>query len=118
MVILIRNGLLKPNDPNSLSELSGGITLTDNWDRRVLKSRDCVKRKETTGKVAPSTQFLAEVKFKSRKTKRYLRNFQFPCTFQIYYTEDYWYNQTKAIEHFVKGYFSIFGKNKSVKGLP
>ena len=63
MVILIGNGVLKPNDVNSLSELGGEITLTDILARRVLKSMDLVKRKETTRKVEPSTGFLAEEKF-------------------------------------------------------
>ena len=31
IVISIGNGVLKANDPNSLSEFGGGITLTDNW---------------------------------------------------------------------------------------
>ena len=57
------NGVLKTNDANSLSEFGGGITLTDNWARGVLKSMDWVKRSGTTGKVEPSAQFLAEEKF-------------------------------------------------------
>ena len=48
MVISIGNGVLKANDPNSFSEFAGGITLTDNWARGVLKR---------------SGQFLAEIKF-------------------------------------------------------
>ena len=60
MVISIGNGMLKANDPNSLSEFGGRIMLTINWARGVLKSMDWVKRKGTTGKVAPSAQFLAE----------------------------------------------------------
>ena len=54
MIISIGNGVLKANDPNSLSEFGGGITLIDNWARGVLKSMDWVKRKGTTGKVEPS----------------------------------------------------------------
>ena len=36
-VISIGNGVLKANDPNSLSEFGGGITitLTDNWARNL-----------------------------------------------------------------------------------
>ena len=37
MVISIGNGVLKANDPNTLSQFGGGITLTDNWARGVLK---------------------------------------------------------------------------------
>ena len=33
MVISIGNGVLKANDPSSLSEFGDGITLTDNWTR-------------------------------------------------------------------------------------
>ena len=67
MLISIDNGVLKANDPNSLLEFVGGVTLTDNWARRVLKSIDWVKRKGTTGKGEPSAQFLAEEKFTSKR---------------------------------------------------
>ena len=63
MVISIGNGVLKANDPNTLSEFGGTITLTEDWARGILQSMDWVKRKATTGKVEPSTQFLAEEKF-------------------------------------------------------
>ena len=180
MVISTGNGLLKVNDLNSLSELGGGITLTDNWARGVLKSMDWVKRKGITGKVEPSAQFLkltfqkailtvvynhdilsdlvmnldqtprsyesrgkCTLNFKGAKnvpmkgfddkrqiivsfaisptgeflpmqliypdkTKRCLRNFQFPCTFQITYMENHWFNQPKATEHFEKVIFPYF----------
>ena len=51
MVIFIGN--VNANELNSSSELGGGITLTDNCAREVLKSMDWVKRKGTTGKVEP-----------------------------------------------------------------
>ena len=62
MVISIGDGVLKANDLNNLSEFGGGITFTDNWTRGVSRSMDWV-RKETTGKVEPSAQFLAVEKF-------------------------------------------------------
>ena len=62
MVISISNGMLKTNDPNSLSEFDGGITLTDNWARGVFRSMDWVKREGTAGKVEPFAQILAEEK--------------------------------------------------------
>ena len=40
MEISISNGVLKANDLNSFSEFGGGITLTENWVRGVLKSMD------------------------------------------------------------------------------
>ena len=67
MVISIGNGVLKANDPNTLSEFGGIITLTEDWARGILRSMDWVKRKATTGKVEPSTQFLAEEKFTFQK---------------------------------------------------
>ena len=67
MVISIGNGVLKANDPNTLSEFGGTITLTKDWARGILRSMDWVKRKATTGKVDPSTQFLAEEKFTFQK---------------------------------------------------
>ena len=68
MVISIGNGVLKANESNSLSEFGGRITLTDNWARGVLKCMDWVKRKETTGKVESSTQFLDDEKFTFSKS--------------------------------------------------
>ena len=67
MVISIGNGVLKANDPNTLSEFGGTITLTEDWARGIWRSMDWVKRKATTGKVEPSTQFLAEEKFTFQK---------------------------------------------------
>ena len=67
MVISIGNGVLKANDPNTFSEFGGTITLTEDWGRGILRSMDWVKRKATTGKVEPSTQFLAEEKFNFQK---------------------------------------------------
>ena len=58
MVIFIGNGVLKANDPNTLSESGGTITLTEDWARGILRS---------IGKVEPSTQFLAEEKFTFQK---------------------------------------------------
>ena len=67
MVTSIGNGVLKASDPNTLSEFGGTITLTEDWARGILRSIDWVKRKATTGKVEPSTQFLAEEKFTFQK---------------------------------------------------
>ena len=57
MVISIGNGVSKANDPNTLSEFGGTITLTEDWARGILRSMNWVKRKATTGK------FLAEERF-------------------------------------------------------
>ena len=67
MVISVGNGVLKANDSNTLSEFGGTITLTEDWVRGILRSMDWVKRKATTGKVEPSTQFLAQEKFTFQK---------------------------------------------------
>ena len=45
-----------------LNEFGGGLELTENWSRNVLKSMNWTKRKNTTGKVEPSKKFLEEVK--------------------------------------------------------
>ena len=37
------NGVLKAKDRNSLSEFAGGMTLTENWARGILKSMDWAK---------------------------------------------------------------------------
>ena len=45
-----------------LNEFGGGLELTENWARNVLKSMNLTKRKDTTGKGEPSKKFLAEEK--------------------------------------------------------
>ena len=55
IVISIRTGFLKGNNPNSLSEFGGSVILTLR-KRGVLQSMDWVKRKETSGKKEPSKQ--------------------------------------------------------------
>ena len=45
-----------------LKEFGGGLELTENWARNVLKSMNWTKRKGTTGKVEPSKKFLKEEK--------------------------------------------------------
>ena len=61
MVTSLGAGVLKANNPNSLSEFGGNVILTDMWTKDVLKSMDWVKRKGTTDK--PSKQLLVEDKF-------------------------------------------------------
>ena len=68
MVVSIGNGFLKTNDPNTLSESGGHITLTDNWSRRILQSMDWIKLKETNGKTETSPQLLAEEEFTLQKS--------------------------------------------------
>ena len=46
-----------------LKEFGGGLELTENWLRNVLKSMNWTKRRDTTGKVEPSEKFLEEEKF-------------------------------------------------------
>ena len=62
-VVCIGRGVVKANDPNLLREFSGDLHLTEGWARGVLEGMEWVQRKGTTGKVEPSPQFLAEVKF-------------------------------------------------------
>ena len=42
IVISIGNSMLKANDSSNYSEFGGGITCTDYWARRILKSMDLV----------------------------------------------------------------------------
>ena len=63
MVISIGNGVLKSNDPKTLSEFGGQITLTEDWTRSTLQSVDCIKWKETIRSIEPSSQLLVEERF-------------------------------------------------------
>ena len=46
-----------------LKEFGGGLELTENWARNVLKSVNWIERKGTTRKVEASKKFLEEEKF-------------------------------------------------------
>ena len=46
-----------------LKKFGGGLELTENQARNVLKSMNWTKRKATTAKVKPSKKFLEEEKF-------------------------------------------------------
>ena len=59
MVISIGNRVLEANDPHTLSEFDGHITLTEDWAKGTLQSMDWVKRKGTIGKIEPSPQLLS-----------------------------------------------------------
>ena len=63
MVISIGNGVLKSNDPKTLSEFGGQITLTEDWTRSTLQSVDCIKWKETIRSIEPLSQLLVEERF-------------------------------------------------------
>ena len=62
MVIAIDNGVIKASCPSKLKDFGGHIALTEGLARGVLKSMEWSKRKDTTGKIEPSKQFLLEEK--------------------------------------------------------
>ena len=62
-LISIGTGVVRANNPELLKEFGGNLELTDKWSRGVLNKLNWTKRKGTTGKVDPSSQFLAEEKY-------------------------------------------------------
>ena len=62
MVIAIDNGVIKASCPSKLKDFGGHIALTEGLARGVLKSMEWSKRKDTTGKIEPSKQFLLKEK--------------------------------------------------------
>ena len=62
MVIAIGTGVIKANCPSKLKDFGGHIALTEGWARGVLKSMEWSKKKDTTGKIERSKQFLLEEK--------------------------------------------------------
>ena len=63
-VLCIANGVVRANKPNLLKEFGGTLELTDRWASYLLsKTMRWVKRKGTTGKVAPPPLLLKEEKF-------------------------------------------------------
>ena len=63
-----------------LKEFDGGLELTENWARSVLKPMNWTKRKGIAGKVEPSKNFLEEENF----------------TFQIKLPVSYWIMISRA----------------------
>ena len=67
-----------------MKEFSGSLDLTDRWARDVIKQLKWSKRKETTGKVAPSPQVLAEGKFTfQRKISTAILEHDIPAPFLV-----------------------------------
>ena len=62
-LIAIATGVVRANCPEQLTEFGGALKLTEKWGRGVLKKLNWTKRKDTTGKVEPSPQFLADEKY-------------------------------------------------------
>ena len=67
MAIATVTGVIKANRPSKLKDFGGHIVLTKIWSRGVLKSVEWPKRKDTTGKIGPSEQFLLEEKLTFQK---------------------------------------------------
>ena len=62
-VLNIAKGVVRANNPSSLSEFSGTLELTDRWAIDLLDSVEWNKLKGTIGKIKPSPQFLSKEKF-------------------------------------------------------
>ena len=67
IVMAISNGVMRSNSPALLKENEGLLELTEDWARGVIKSINWINRKDTTGKIEPSKQFLLEEKLTFRK---------------------------------------------------
>ena len=64
-----------------------------------------VKRQITAFAISATGKFLPVQLIYPSKTKRCLKNFRFPRTFRITYTENHRSNQTKALQHLGKVIF-------------
>ena len=58
IVMAIGNGVVRSNSPTLLKENGGSLELTEDWARGAIKSVYWTKRKDFTGKIEPSKQFL------------------------------------------------------------
>ena len=67
ILMAIGNGVVRWNSPTLLKENGGSLELTEDWAREFIKSMNWNKRKDTTGKIEPSKQFLLEEKFTFQK---------------------------------------------------
>ena len=113
MVISIGKGVLKANDPNSLSEFGGGITLTDNWARNLWDLWTRLNEKEPVEKSNPPPNFLAEEKFTfQRAISTVVYNYDIPA--------DPVMNLDQTPLSYVspgKYTFNLGGKNVPIKGV-
>ena len=66
MVIAIKTGVIKANEPKILKEFGGSLELTEGWARNVLKNMDWVKIKGTTAKVQSFVQRTLRKVFRGR----------------------------------------------------
>ena len=62
-ILNIARAVVRSNNPDILAEFGGTVELTNRWARNILSDMKWSKRKGTTGKIEPSSQFLAEEKF-------------------------------------------------------
>ena len=62
-IISIGTGVVRANDPSHLKEFGGSVELSEGCARRLLAKLNWCKRKATTDKVEPSSQYLAEETF-------------------------------------------------------
>ena len=62
-IVNIAKSVVRANNPDILKEFSETVELTTRWARRVLSDLNWSKRKGATGKIEPSSQYLAEEKF-------------------------------------------------------
>ena len=83
-----------------------------------IKGVDDKRQITTTFAISATGEFLPVKLIYPGKTKRCLPNFQFPRTFQITYTENYWSNQRKAVEHFGRVIFLYLEKIKVQNDYP
>ena len=56
-------GVVRTNNPAILKEFGGTAELTNQWARSARSDLNWSKQKETTSKIEPTPQFLAEEKF-------------------------------------------------------
>ena len=67
-IVNIEKGVVRANNPDILKEFGRTVELTNLWARSVLSDLSWSKRKEATGKIENSSQFLAEEKFTFQQT--------------------------------------------------
>ena len=62
-IINIARGVVRSNNPDIMAEFGGTVELTNRWARNILSDVKWPKQKGNSGKIEPSSQFLAEEKF-------------------------------------------------------
>ena len=116
----IKSDLIIKLDQTSLSYLSlGKYTFNLKGPKKVpIKGEDDKRQIATTFATSATGNFLSLQLIYTGKTKRCLPNVEFPLSFHVTYTENFWSNRLKTTERFEKTIFPHLGSDQRNMAFP